>query len=78
MFTAQIRNYLGADYRFNSSSFKWCYFQSVHFARQALYLRDYLDCIVIEFTGDIMVAVSRTGITIDTPDRVFDIEKERK
>ena len=78
MFTAQIKKYLGADYSFNSHSFKWCYYQAVHFARQALYLRDYLDCIVIEFTGDIMVAVSRTGITIDTPNRVFDIEKERK
>ena len=78
MFTAQIKKYLGADYSFNSHSFKWCYFQAVHFARQALYLRDYIDCIVIEFTGDIMVAVSRTGITIDTPDKVFDIEKEVK
>lgn len=72
MFTAQImNNYLGAVYRFTSSSFKFCYYQSVHFARRVLYMMDNIDCIVITFTGDISVAVSRTGITIITPNRVF-------
>lgn len=77
MFSAQIIG-LGPTYRFNSYSFKWCYYQSIKFARQRLYQNDDLLCIVIEMTGDIMVAVSRTGITIDTPVRVFDIEKEAK
>lgn len=76
MYKAEIFKYLGADYRFGSNSFKWCYYASVKFARQALYLHDYIDCICIELTGDIVVAVSRTGIMIDTPDRVYEIEKE--
>ena len=78
MYNAEIKDYLGADYRFGSTSFKWVYYASIHFARQCLYLRDWLDCIVITFDNGIRVAVDRSGLTIDTNSRTLDIEKEGK
>lgn len=78
MYYAEIRNYLGADYRFGSNSFKWVYYASVHFARQCLYLRDYITCIIITFDNGIRVAVDRSGLTIDDNRRTIDINKEDK
>lgn len=78
MYYAEIKNYLGADYRFGSNSFKWVYYASVHFARQCLYLRDYITCIIITFDNGIRVAVDRSGLTIDDNRRTIDIDKEGK
>ena len=78
MYHAEIKGYLGADYGFGSNSFKWVYYASIHFAIQCLYLRDWLDCIIITFDNGIRVAVDRSGLTIDDNRRTIDINKEGK
>lgn len=77
--SAIIRKYYtGCDFKFSSNDFKWVYYAALHFARQAIYLHPFIDCIVISFSNGIKVAVNSTGITIETSDRVLDIGKENK
>ena len=79
MHSAVIEHYYtGCEFRFRSSSFKWCYYQSIHFARQAIYLHPYVAPIIIKFSNDMMIAVGSTGITIDTKYKTVDINKEGK
>lgn len=77
MYKAIIQDYLGADYTFSSYSFKWVFYTSVHFAKQALYLRDWLFCIVIEFSNGLTLAVSRTRMAyVFNDERVYEYTKE--
>ena len=76
MFYARIRHEeLLAEYRFGSSSFKWVYEASIKFARTQLFLHPEISCLIIHLEDDILVAVSRTGITIDMPGGVYEIDK---
>ena len=75
MYQAEIKGYLGADFRFRSNSFKWCYYSALHFARQAVYIHEFVQPIIIRLTGDILIAVSSNGMVIDTPERVMEVYK---
>ena len=76
MYYAKIKHdQLLAEYRFGSNSFKWVYYASVKFARKQLFLHPEISCLIIHLEDDILVAVSRTGITIDMPGGIYNIEK---
>lgn len=77
MYQAVIRDrQLLAEYRFGSSSFKWVYEASIKFARKQLFMHSEISCLIIHLEDDILLAVSRTGITIDMPGGVYEIDKE--
>ena len=77
MYYAKIMDrQLLAEYRFGSSSFKWVYEASVKFAKRQLYLHPEINCLIIHLEDDILVAVGRTGITIDMPGGVYEMDKE--
>ena len=75
MYYSEIIGYLGADYRFGSHEFKWVYYTSLHFARQAVYLHPYVAPIIIRFNNGMRIAVADVGMTIDCASGVFDIDK---
>ena len=76
MYQAVIKDrQLLAEYRFGSNSFKWVYYASLKFARKQLFLHPEISCLIIHLEDDILVAVSRTGITLDLPGGVYEIEK---
>lgn len=75
MYYAKIKHeMLLAEYRFGSRSFKWVYYASVKFARKMLYIHPDIRIITI-FLEDIVIAVSRDGLMLDTPNGVYDIDK---
>lgn len=75
MYYAKIKNQdLLAEYRFGSNTFKWVYYSSVKFARKLLYLHPEISVLTIEIE-DIVIAVCRSGLTLDTPNGVYDIDK---
>ena len=77
MYYAKIMDrQLLAEYRFGSNLFKWVYEASVKFAKRQLYLHPEISCLIIHIEDEILVAVSRTGITIDMPGGIYDIDKE--
>ena len=76
MYQAVIKDrQLLAEYRFGSNSFKWVYYASLKFARKQLFLHPEISCLIIHLEDDILVAVSRTGVTIDMPGGVYEIDK---
>lgn len=77
MYYAKIKDEnLKAEYRFCSHSFKWVYYSAVKFARKMLFLHPEISCLIVNIEdGEILVAVSRSGLTLDTPNGVYDIEK---
>lgn len=76
MYYAKIKDeQLLAEYRFGSNSFKWVYEASVKFAKRQLYIHPEISCLIIHLDEDILVAVSRTGITIDMSGGIYDIDK---
>ena len=77
MFYGRIRHEeLLAEYRFGSQSFKWVYYASVKFARKMLFLHPEINCLVINIEdGEILIAVSRTGLAIDMPHYYYEIDK---
>lgn len=76
MYYAKIMDrHLQAEYRFGSNSFKWVYEASVKFAKRQLHIHPEISCLIIHLDDDILVAVSRTGITIDMPGGIYDIDK---
>lgn len=77
MYYAKIKHeQLLAEYRFGSRSFKWMYYASVKFARKQLFLHPEISCLIINIEdGDILIAVSRSGLTLDLPGGVYEIEK---
>ena len=77
MYKAIIRYYRGSDYTFNSYNFKWVFYTSVHFAKEALYLWDDLSRIVIEFSNGLILTVSRDRMDyVFNDDRVYEYTKE--
>lgn len=78
MYYAEIIGYMGADYRFGSHEFKWVYYNSLHFARQACYLHPWVCPIIIRFNNGMRIAVNDLGMTIDSESGIFDIWKEDK
>lgn len=64
LYKAMIIGYLGADYSFISKSYKWCYYQALHFAKQALYLHDHIDDIIIELSDGVNIIVDRAGYVV--------------
>lgn len=77
MYQAVIRDcQLLAEYRFGSGSFKWVYYASVKFARKQLFLHPEISCLIINIEdGEILIAVSRSGLTLDLPGGVYEIDK---
>lgn len=77
MYQAVIRDpQLLAEYRFGSGSFKWVYYASVKFARKQLFLHPEISCLVVNIEdGEILIAVSRTGLAIDMPHYYYEIDK---
>ena len=82
MYHFTIKNYhLLAEFSFNSKSFKWCYRNSIHFAKQALYLHDNIPYLTIDITKDdsdcqMYIGVFRTGLSIDCGDRIYEYFEE--
>lgn len=78
MYYAKIKDeHLLAEYRFGSRSFKWVYYASVKFARKQLFLHPEISCLIVNIEdGEILIAVSRSGLTIDLPSGVYEIDKE--
>ena len=78
MYQAVIRDrQLLAEYRFGSNSFKWVYYASLKFARTMLYKHPEISCLIINIEdGDVLIAVSSIGITIDCSSGVYEIDKE--
>lgn len=75
MYYAKIKHDdLKAEYRFGSRSFKWVYYASVKFARKMLHIHPDIRIITIELE-DIVIAVTRSGLMLDTPNGVYDIDK---
>lgn len=77
MYYAKIKDeQLLAEYRFGSYSFKWIYYASLKFARKQLFLHPEISCLIINIEdGEILIAVSRSGITLDLPGGVYEIDK---
>jgi len=77
MYQAVIKDrQLLAEYRFGSNSFKWIYYASLKFARKQLFLHPEISCLIINIEdGEILIAVSRSGITLDLPGGVYEIDK---
>lgn len=77
MYQAVIRDrQLLAEYRFGSGSFKWVYYAAIKFARKQLFLHPEISCLIINIEdGEILIAVSRSGLTLDLPGGVYEIDK---
>lgn len=65
---------LKAEYQFGSKSFKWVYYSSVKFARKMLFLHPEIAIITIEL-DDIVISVSRSGLMLDAPNGIYEIDK---
>lgn len=78
MYQAVIKDrQLLAEYRFGSNSFKWVYHAALKFAKHQLYKHPDISCLIVNIEdGEILIAVSRSGITLDLPGGVYEIDKE--